>query len=368
MSRDATPAALTPLSRLRDDIMRFAGPVAPRSVPSAETIGAIAAEDVVAATAVPTTAVALIAGHAVASIETVGASPYAPANPARLVPVAAGAPIPDGCDAVVPADAVTHDFGLASVQQAVAPGENLRRAGEDFAAGTRLVTAGTRIAPHLALLADAIGHATLSIRRPRVAVRHADAPEASRSARLVAAMVEADAETTIGTVDAPIGAADLVLLVGNAEIGPEDAALALLDGTGRRLGHGAALAGLESLAWGTIADRPALVLPHPPVAIFAARLTLLEPPLTALAAAREPPPTETRPLTRKIVSQVGMSEIALLARDGSAWRPLATGGLSWSAIAAADAFVELPPQSEGQAEGTLLTARALTFPPLRSTP
>ena len=368
MSRDATPAALTPLARLRDDIMRFAAAVTPRSVPSTEAIGAVAAEDVVAATAVPEAALALVAGHAVASIETVGASPYAPAIPARLVPVAAGAALPPGCDAVVPDDAVTHDFGLASVQQAVAPGENLRRAGEDFAAGTRLVAAGERIEAHLALLAAAIGLEHLSIRRPRVAVRHGEAPEAARTARLVAAMVGGDAETSVAPLGEAIGVADLVLTIGNTAIGPEDAALAVLDRSGRRLGHGAALTGLESLAWGTIADRPALVLPHRPEAILAAHLTLIEPLLAALTGASEPPPTETRPLSRKIVSQVGLSEIALLARAGSSWRPLATGGLPWSAIAAADAFVELPPESEGFAEGTPLAARLLTCSPHRSTP
>jgi molybdopterin biosynthesis enzyme len=367
MSRDATPAALTPLARLRDDILRFAAAVTPRSVPSTEAIGAVAAEDLVAATAVPEMAVALIAGHAVASIETVGASPYAPAIPSRLVPVAAGAALPAGCDAVVPDDAVGHDFGPASVQQAVAPGESVRRAGEDFAAGTRLVAAGERIAPHLALLAAAIGQEHLPIRSPRLTVRHGDAPEASRTARLIAAMVGRDAETKVGPLDDETDTADLVLLVGDAEIGPTDAALAVLDRTGRRLGHGAALTGLESLAWGTIADRPALVLPHRPEAIFAAHLTLIEPLLATLAGSTEPPPTETRPLSRKIVSQVGMSEIALLARDGSSWRPLATGGLPWSAIAAADAFVELPPESEGFAEGTPLVARLLTCSPHRST-
>jgi molybdopterin biosynthesis enzyme len=368
MSRDATPAALTPLSRLRDDLQRFAAAVTPRSVPPVEAIGAVAAEDIVAGAAVPATSVALIAGHAVASIETVGASPYAPASPSRLVPVAAGAALPAGCDAVVPDDAVTHDFGLASVQQAVAPGENLRRAGEDLPAGARLVAAGARVAPHLALLAAAIGHEQLAIRRPRVAVHHGDAPEASRTARLVAAMIGGDAATTVGTLAEAIGAADLVLFVGDAEIGPEDAALAALDRAGRRLGHGAALTGLESLAWGTIADRPVLLLPHRPEAVLAARLTLIDPLLFALAGASTPPATETRPLSRKIVSQVGMSEIALLARDGSAWRPLATGDLPWSAIAAADAFVELPPESEGYAEGALLAARALSFSSLRSTP
>ena len=367
MSRDAPIAALTPLPRIRDDLSSVAVPVAPRSLPTAEALGATLADDLRVETAVPATPVARIAGFAVAALDTVGASPYAPAMPSRLVPVDAGAALPAGCDAVLPADAVGRDIGFATVQQAVAPGENVRRAGEDFAGGLRLAAAGTRLDPRLALILALLGRDRVAVRRPRLVLRHGGDAIAAEAARfLAAAFADGRVDATLGRLADPIADADLVLLVGGAEIAPDDAALAVLDATGRRLGHGAALTGVESLAWGTIADRPALVLPCRPEAIVAVTPSLIEPLVAASAGATDAPATETRPLARKLVSQVGMSEIALLARDGDGWRPLATGDLPWWAIAAADAFVELAPACEGHGEATPLTARLLPSPGFRS--
>jgi molybdopterin biosynthesis enzyme len=365
MTRDAPIVTATALPRLRADLLTLAEPVLPRSSAIEAAIGAVVAADVVAAAAVPEAATARIAGFAVASVETVGASPYAPACPSRLVAIAAGAMLPPGCDAVVPADAVTRDLGLEAVQQAVAPGENVRRVGEDLAAGTRSATAGRRLEARAALVAAAIGVREVSIRRPRVVVHPGGAP-AALAARLVAAMLAGDGvEVVCRDLDDPATDGDLTLFLGDVEIGPGDAALAALDRRGRRLGHGAAIGSVESLAWGAVGERPALVLPHRPEAIVAAKLTLIDPLIAALAGAAGPPASETRPLARKLVSQVGMSEIALVAADGATWRPLATGDLTWGALVAADAFVELPPESEGLAEGTSLAAHPLTFPSLR---
>jgi molybdopterin biosynthesis enzyme len=367
MFRDAAPAALTALPRLRSTLLDLARPVAPRVVAVAQAIGARAAEDVVAGGPIPPRPIALIGGHAVASVETVGASPYTPAIPTRLEPVAAGAALPAGCDAVVPNDAVTDDLGLAAVQQAVAPGENLRRAGEDLAAGTCLVAVGEVVAPHLAPVLAAIGRNEVAIRRPSVAIRHSAEAAPAAAAAGLAAMVGGEGDTTLGDLDTPIEAADLVLLVGGTEIDAADPALGRLGACGRRLGHGVAVTGAETLAWGEIAARPALILPQRPEAILVAWVSLIEPILASLAGA-SPMLPQTRPLARKLVSRVGMSEIALLGRDGEAWMPLATGDLPWSALARADAFVELPPESEGLAEGTRLAARPLPVPRRRSTP
>jgi len=368
MRRAATTAALTPLAGLRDHLLTLAAPVEARPLPAFAAVGATLAEAMVVDRPVPASAVALIAGRAVAAVDTVGASPYAPALPGRLVAVAAGDPLPAGCDAVVPADAVVRDFGPEAVQQAVAPGENVRRAGDDIAVGTRLAEAGTPVTPHLALVATAIGHGAVAVSRPRLALGHDGSAEAEIAARFLAArFADGSAEVTLAGLDAAAGlGADLTLLIGGAEIGAADAALAVLDRTGRRLGHGAAITGLESLAWGEIGGRPALVMPRRPEAVMVACLALIEPLLAALDGAAPPPP-ETRPIARKIVSRVGLAEIALLGTDDAGrWLPLGVGDLAWAALARAEAFVELPPESEGLAEASPLAARRLPAFSLRS--
>lgn len=357
MNRPPSIAALAPLARVRAELLALTRPVAVVRVAPLAAIGAVAAEDVVAGPC-PPRATALRAGFALASAESVGASPYAPATPSRLVPVAAGAGVPDGCDAVVPAEAVVEEFGLTALQQSVAPGENLRRAGEDLAAATPLVVSGIRISAAAALLAATLGRTDLAIRRPRLAIVAAENAGPGAAERLRMALAGLPAE--FAETDAE--PADLHLLVGGAEIGPDDAGLAALARSGARLGHGLALTGLESAAWGEIDGRPALLLPDRPEAAVIARLALVEPLVAALAdaaVARAPAP---RVLSRKIVSQVGMSEIALLATDGATLRPLAVGSISWAALLAADAFAELPPESEGCAEGAPLAAFPLPAP------
>ena len=67
----------------------------------------------------------------------------------------------------------------------------------------------------------------------------------------------------------------------------------------------------------------------------------------------------TLPLARKIASSVGIAEIALLAREGDAWLPLAIGDLPLQAIARADAWLAVPGGSEGFAAGTAVDAYML---------
>ena len=61
-------------------------------------------------------------------------------------------------------------------------------------------------------------------------------------------------------------------------------------------------------------------------------------------------------MTRKIASGLGMSEIALLRLTRDGLLPLACGDLTLSAIAAADHWLAVPPESEGFPPGELVEA------------
>jgi molybdopterin biosynthesis enzyme len=67
-------------------------------------------------------------------------------------------------------------------------------------------------------------------------------------------------------------------------------------------------------------------------------------------------------LTRKLVSGVGLSDVALLALDQGLATPLAAGDLPLSAIARADAFCVLPPGLEGYAAGSAVPSVSLDQP------
>lgn len=83
-----------------------------------------------------------------------------------------GAPLPAGCDAVIPVERTRAlDSGEVEVLDPVEPGDYVRGAGRDFAAGAEVCPAGTRLgARHLLALA-AVGLASVPVRRkPRVAL------------------------------------------------------------------------------------------------------------------------------------------------------------------------------------------------------
>ncbi|MCQ1958022.1 molybdopterin molybdotransferase MoeA [Arthrobacter sp. zg-Y826] len=100
-----------------------------------------------------------------------------PLLPGRAAPVMTGAMLPEGADAVVPIEACTPDYFLPAGQAGstvavpvdVSPGQFVRRAGSDIAAGTPALPAGAVLGPlQLGLLA-ALGLDRVTVRaRPRV--------------------------------------------------------------------------------------------------------------------------------------------------------------------------------------------------------
>lgn len=90
-------------------------------------------------------------------------TPLAPGTAARIM---TGAPVPDGADFVIPVEQT--DGGIARVTIVEPPGDRpqIRPAGDDIAAGTTVLTAGSRIGAAQIGVAAAIGLATLPVFRP----------------------------------------------------------------------------------------------------------------------------------------------------------------------------------------------------------
>ncbi|MEO7933157.1 MAG: gephyrin-like molybdotransferase Glp [Chthoniobacterales bacterium] len=82
-----------------------------------------------------------------------------------------GAPIPAGCTGVAMQEDVTVENGRVHLRESVEPGENIRRAGADLAAGQLIGSPGQRITPQLVALLASQGLATAPAHRmPRVTV------------------------------------------------------------------------------------------------------------------------------------------------------------------------------------------------------
>ncbi|WP_428262005.1 molybdopterin molybdotransferase MoeA [Haliangium sp.] len=107
----------------------------------------------------------------IAATLAAGHAPGAALDPGTTQRIMTGAPMPLGADAVAIREEVDDRGHEAHIPGPVAPGQNLRRAGEDVARGDLAVAAGVRLgAGELGLLA-ALGHAAVPVRRrPRVAI------------------------------------------------------------------------------------------------------------------------------------------------------------------------------------------------------
>jgi molybdopterin biosynthesis enzyme len=130
-----------------------------------------------------------------------------------------------------------------------------------------------------------------------------------------------------------------------------------LERAGRLEVHGIALSPGETAAFGRVDTRPVLLVPGRLDAALAVWLTLGQRLLARLAAATEESPAQLMGLSRKVASPLGLAEVVpVRLRDGAA-EPLASGHWPLAAIAQADGWILVPPDSEGYPAGAEVVVR-----------
>jgi molybdopterin molybdotransferase len=307
-------------------------PVPPETVALSAAAGHVLAGDLFLPHDLPREMQALRAGLAVTALDLTGASAALPqplSAPLRVVP---GDSLPPGADAVLPEDGVEHTGAGAEAVRPVGPGEGVRRVGHDGRAGDRIARAGERLTDRAALVAALAGIGAVPLRRPWVQVAPMDPALADFAARWVQGL------GALLVTEAP----DLLL----RKAGSHLPRLALSPGD---------TAWLRREGRGLVID-----LPHRFDAMVAALLALGLPALVALSGAV--PRQNTRPLTRKVSSGLGLSELVLLHDDADGWGPAAPGNITLQSLSQASAFALLPPDSEGLPAGALLAGVPLDQP------
>jgi molybdopterin molybdotransferase len=369
-------ARLTPLAQAVSGLIACCPEVAPTQIRIEAALDLILAAAVRAPAAIPSRKIALIDGWAVTAEDTLGASTYAPGFPAEApVRVIFGDAVPEGKDAVLPEQAVAEGLLSFEILSSAAPGEGLRATAGDFSAGEIIVPAGARLRAHDVALVRLAGVAEVSARVPRLRVlsRRSTGDWLSALAAREGARVEAidfDAEGLTEALLRP--GADLVFVSASG-----DQAAPIIAAIGDLLAHGVAIRPGETMGCGMLrsglgADCAQVIFtPERPECVLSAWLLLCRPCLRARAGAIAPIHGEALPLTRKIVSDPGMSDLTLLRRidsggapnsggpsnsSGHSWEPLAVGDIAWSALARADAWLLVPPESEGYAAGQSIFA------------
>jgi len=100
-----------------------------------------------------------------------GATGGPPVAPGTAVKIMTGAPVPEGCDAVVPFEETVEGEGVVTILHPVKSRAHIRFRGEDIAAGTEALAAGTVLRPPEIGLLAASGKVLVGVhRRPRVAI------------------------------------------------------------------------------------------------------------------------------------------------------------------------------------------------------
>ena len=100
-----------------------------------------------------------------------GAATIMAMSPGTAVRIMTGAPVPQGCDAVVPVEWTDGGTSTVVIEQAPELGQHIRHAGEDVKVGDRLVSEGDLIGPRQIGLLASVGTARGASRpRPRVVV------------------------------------------------------------------------------------------------------------------------------------------------------------------------------------------------------
>ena len=342
-----------PLARVLARLLEGVGPVLTRTVALREAQGAILGAPIVVPFPVPARATALRRGYAVASRDTIGAGPYSPlplpAPPSIAEP---GDALPIGMDAVLPEDAVLVTSGQAEAHESAAPGQWTRRAGEDAPGGTVLRAAGQRMRDIDVALARTADVSDCDIRRPRLLLVDGGA-DCTPVIELFRALGQsAGAEVQISASKSAADA-DLICAFG------DDARLTLLSGQRADVvAHRLALRPGEDGSALRFGRCPVLLVPDRLADALGLWLGLALPILRNLAVAAPSTPTSGR-LSRKLSSAIGVSELALLRRNPDGFEPLAMGDLPFAAMSEADAWLMIPPDSEGFAAGEIVEAELL---------
>jgi molybdopterin molybdotransferase len=297
------------------------------------------------------------------------------------VRIMTGAPLPPGCDAVLPAEWIESRAATdatVSALAAVSPGKHVGRRGEDIVRGTTLLQTGRVLRPQDLGVLSSVGVGEVRVfSRPHVRLvvtgnellPSGSQPHGHRvvdaNGPMLAALVERDGglvdfpglvpDEHDAILDAIQAAADVIVVSGGSSVGSEDLAPTILARHGDLAVHGIAMRPSSPTGLGRIGNRLVFLLPGNPVSCLCAYDFFAGRAIRALGGrTRTWPYRRMRArLARKISSPVGRLDYARVRMVSGAVEPLAVGGASiLSSTTRADGFVIVPDDSEGFAPGT----------------
>jgi molybdopterin molybdotransferase len=391
-------------------ISKWIQPLAPAFTPLEKASGLVAARDVSALVDSPSLPCARRDGIALRSSDAVMASPEHPVHlplaapatagrpaaaalqPGQAAPIATGAVLPLGADAVLASENCSWIAEGVRCTQSVPAGKNVIPRGRDVSAGDRLITGGTCLMPAVVGLLTAGGVAGLHVTpRPRVALLSTGSELVSPGSRLLPGQLYASNLATLVAwaarfpvtvkgeiVPDDVGAleriaakalpeSDILIISGGTMNSAGDVTLKALKALGGRLVfRGVRMRPGKSTALVWLAGKPVFCLPGGPPGCEMAFLQLALPAILTLGGQRPPPlPLREARLTVPLETSPDFTRFlqGRLLEENGCWRVEPVCHHSrLVAQAAANAIITLEEGGVSPAAGESIVVQGYGFP------
>jgi putative molybdopterin biosynthesis protein len=389
------------------------GPLGTETVPLDQALDRVLAETVAAELDVPGFDRANVDGFAVRAADTVGAMEEDPVRlqlngetlePGQVpqvrvgehtaTPVATGAILPRGADAVVlveRTDPAPDQEGLLEVRTSLTPGQNVAFAGTDIGLGETVLRLGQVLTSREIGVLGALGREQVTVyRRPRVAILSTGnevVPQGrplplgaiydANGALLTAAVQELggeavfmgvvpDDEQALGDALKQALTCDAVVLSGGTSKGAGDLSYRIaagLDDPGI-IAHGVALKPGKPICLAVSGNKPVVVLPGFPTSAIFTFHEFVAPVIRAFGGRREGKrDTVSAHLPLRVNSERGRQEYLLVSlvqgEAGMSAYPMGKGSGSVTAFTYADGFIAIPRHTELVEAGSEVTVQLM---------
>lgn len=355
-------------------------------LPIGESIGRIAARDVVSRVSVPPFARSAMDGYAARAVDTYGASRSRPTR-LRVVEaiyagtvakkslgkgqsseIATGAMLPKGADAVVMVEDTELDGGDVIVNTPVHPGQNVSEKGEDIIPGTKVLSKEEILNPSKIGALAAIGNRKVVVyAKPLVGIvptGNEIAPLGSKLAPgqvydinsyTLAGVVSSNGgiPKKLGIVDDTLKAltdvvkqgsdCDILVFSGGSSVGERDIMLDVLEKEGDVVFHGIAVKPGKPTLFGTIGKQLVFGMPGYPTACLSNAYIMLRPVLRRMARLPENPPVSVRArMSKRVVSTTGRTQFLTVRVNAGVAHPAFKESGAITSMAFADGYVIIP--------------------------
>ena len=301
----------------------------------------------------------------------------------EAVRIFTGAPVPDGADTIVIQENADEARGQVTVKElSLVP--HIRPRGQDFSEGEILLVAGTKLGPRELMLAAAMNHAELPVRRrPKIAILATGDEVVPAGSELapdeivssiplgIAALVEAhggeamplgiakDKLESIVTLARAGKAADILLTIGGASVGERDLVATALKSEGLTLDFWKiAMRPGKPMLFGRMGEQRVLGVPGNPVSALICAHVFLLPMMDRMLGLAEAGRPEPEAVLGEAIEANGAREHYMRARsewreDGTrVVRPLPSQDSSLvAALVRADCLIVRTPHAPARTEG-----------------